>query len=38
MTIEAIRECMRREPFEPFVVRVSNGEDEKPKGGPVQGF
>lgn len=38
MTMEAIREFMRREPFEPFVVRVANCEDAKPKGGPVQGF
>lgn len=26
MTMETIREFMRREPFEPFAVRLSNGE------------
>ena len=26
MTMETIREFIRREPFEPFVVRLSNGE------------
>jgi hypothetical protein len=26
MTMEIIREFIRREPFEPFVVRLSNGE------------
>lgn len=26
MTIEAIRDFIRREPFEPFVIRLSNGE------------
>ena len=26
MTIESIRECIRREPFEPIVLRLSNGE------------
>jgi len=26
MTMESIREFIRREPFEPFVIRLSNGE------------
>jgi len=26
MTMETIREFIRREPFEPFVIRLSNGE------------
>ncbi|MFM8495433.1 MAG: hypothetical protein ACKOEM_07885 [Planctomycetia bacterium] len=26
MTADAIREFLRREPFEPFVIRMSNGE------------
>jgi hypothetical protein len=26
MTMESIREFVRREPFEPFVIRLSNGE------------
>lgn len=26
MTADAIREFVRREPFEPFVIRLSNGE------------
>ena len=26
MNVETIREYLRREPFEPFVIRMSNGE------------
>lgn len=26
MNAETIREYLRREPFEPFIIRVSNGE------------
>ena len=26
MTMESLREFIRREPFEPFVIRMSNGE------------
>lgn len=33
MAMETIREFIRREPFEPFVIRLSNGEVHEVRAG-----